>query len=163
MIYANNTHFHKKSSALGLILKVRVFGTRKWPITAFFVRVDTHADVHQVESLIRVFRYAKALNHGRTKCRLLERSKKSRPGWLACVWHAACASTLLWTAYNYKVFYAFLFFTEWSTRCPAQIQSGSLVGYWIQRNAFLHKMCLKMCISVIPCFSLNWWCGWGDV
>ena len=29
---ANKTHFHKKGWALGLILKVRVFGTRKWPI-----------------------------------------------------------------------------------------------------------------------------------
>ena len=30
--HANKTHFHKKGSAPGLILKVRVFGTRKWPI-----------------------------------------------------------------------------------------------------------------------------------
>ena len=30
--YANKTHFHKKGCALGLILKVRVFGTRDWPI-----------------------------------------------------------------------------------------------------------------------------------
>ena len=29
--HANKTHFHKKGLALGLILKVRVFGTRKWP------------------------------------------------------------------------------------------------------------------------------------
>ena len=28
----NNTHFHKKGCALGLILRVRVFGTRKWPV-----------------------------------------------------------------------------------------------------------------------------------
>ena len=28
--HANNTHFHKKGCALGLILKVRVCGTRKW-------------------------------------------------------------------------------------------------------------------------------------
>ena len=31
---ANKTHFHKKGCALGLILKVRVFGTRKWPIVS---------------------------------------------------------------------------------------------------------------------------------
>ena len=31
--YANETHFHKKGFALGLFLKVRVFETRKWPIT----------------------------------------------------------------------------------------------------------------------------------
>ena len=30
--HANKTHFHKKGCALGLIVKVRVFGTRKWPI-----------------------------------------------------------------------------------------------------------------------------------
>ena len=31
--YANKTHFHKKGCALGLFLKVRVYGTQKWPIT----------------------------------------------------------------------------------------------------------------------------------
>ena len=30
--HANKTHFHKKGCALGLILKVRDFETRKWPI-----------------------------------------------------------------------------------------------------------------------------------
>ena len=30
--HANNTHFHEKGCAPSLILKVRVFGTRKWPI-----------------------------------------------------------------------------------------------------------------------------------
>ena len=30
--HANKTHFHKKGFAPSLILKVRVFGTRKWPI-----------------------------------------------------------------------------------------------------------------------------------
>ena len=30
--HANKTHLHKKGCALGLSLKVRVFGTRKWPI-----------------------------------------------------------------------------------------------------------------------------------
>ena len=31
--HANKTHFHKKGFALGLVLRVRVFGTRKWPIS----------------------------------------------------------------------------------------------------------------------------------
>ena len=31
--HANKTHFHKKGCAPSLILKGRVFGTRKWPIT----------------------------------------------------------------------------------------------------------------------------------
>ena len=30
--HANKIHFHKKGCALGFILKVKVFGTRKWPI-----------------------------------------------------------------------------------------------------------------------------------
>ena len=30
--HANKTHFHMKGCALGLILKVRVFKTRMWPI-----------------------------------------------------------------------------------------------------------------------------------
>ena len=30
--HAYKTHFHKKGCAPSLILKVRVFGTRKWPI-----------------------------------------------------------------------------------------------------------------------------------
>ena len=30
--HANKTHFHKKGCAPSLILKVRVFGTRMWPI-----------------------------------------------------------------------------------------------------------------------------------
>ena len=30
--HAHKTHFHKKGCALGLDLKVRVFGTQKWPI-----------------------------------------------------------------------------------------------------------------------------------
>ena len=30
--HANKTHFHMKSFALSLVLKVRVFGIRKWPI-----------------------------------------------------------------------------------------------------------------------------------
>jgi len=39
--HANITHFHKKGCALGLILKVRVFGTRKWPIRQFEVAWET--------------------------------------------------------------------------------------------------------------------------
>ena len=29
---ANKTHFHNKGFALSLVLKMRFFGTRKWPI-----------------------------------------------------------------------------------------------------------------------------------
>ena len=35
--HANKTHFHKKGCALGLILKVRVLGTQKWPIKKLFI------------------------------------------------------------------------------------------------------------------------------
>ena len=34
--HANKTHFRKKGCAPSLILKVRVFGTRLWPIENFF-------------------------------------------------------------------------------------------------------------------------------
>ena len=37
--HANKTHFHKNGCALGLSLKVRVFGTWKWPIA-----IDTTVD-----------------------------------------------------------------------------------------------------------------------
>ena len=30
--HANKTHFHKRGCALGLILKVKVLGTQKWPL-----------------------------------------------------------------------------------------------------------------------------------
>ena len=30
--HANKSHFHKNGCALGLILIVRVFGIRKWPV-----------------------------------------------------------------------------------------------------------------------------------
>ena len=33
--HANKTYFRKKGFALGLILKVRDFGTRKWAVAAF--------------------------------------------------------------------------------------------------------------------------------
>ena len=33
--HANKTHFHKKGCAPSLILKVRIFGTRKWPILSY--------------------------------------------------------------------------------------------------------------------------------
>ena len=40
--HANKTHFHKKGCALGLILKVRVFGTRKWPIYEYGMSSPDH-------------------------------------------------------------------------------------------------------------------------
>ena len=38
--HVNKTHFHMKGCALGLTLKVRVFGTRKWPIHYFYINHD---------------------------------------------------------------------------------------------------------------------------
>ena len=35
---ANKTRFHKKGFALNLVLKVRVFGTRKWAIPSVLAR-----------------------------------------------------------------------------------------------------------------------------
>ena len=36
---ANKTHFHNKGFALSLVLKVKLLGTRKWPITSDRARV----------------------------------------------------------------------------------------------------------------------------
>ena len=36
--HANKTHFHNKGSALGLVLKVRVFEAREWPISFVLLR-----------------------------------------------------------------------------------------------------------------------------
>ena len=48
---AKKTHFHKKGCALGLILKVRVFGTWKWPIHFLGVVFSAVADAYaKVES-----------------------------------------------------------------------------------------------------------------
>ena len=41
---ANKTHFHKQGCALGLILKVRVFLTQKWP-TVFNEKYITFTDI----------------------------------------------------------------------------------------------------------------------
>ena len=34
--HANETHFHKKGIALGLILRVKVLGTWKWPVPELY-------------------------------------------------------------------------------------------------------------------------------
>ena len=50
--HANKTHFHKKGCAPSLILKVRVFGTRKWPIIN--VNSDVFGKTRRKKSLITV-------------------------------------------------------------------------------------------------------------
>ena len=35
---ANKTHFHNKGFALSLVLKVKFFGTRKWPIVTMLLQ-----------------------------------------------------------------------------------------------------------------------------
>ena len=38
----NKTHFHNKGFALSLVLRVRFFGTRKWPIELGLVKLDAY-------------------------------------------------------------------------------------------------------------------------
>ena len=45
--HANKTHFHKKGFALCLVLKVRVFGTRKWLIG------DSSQSVFEAKGIVR--------------------------------------------------------------------------------------------------------------
>ena len=42
---ANKTHFHNKGFALSLVLKVRFFGTRKWPIGGHSVFIMQNAKI----------------------------------------------------------------------------------------------------------------------
>ena len=41
---ANKTNFHKKGFALGLVLRAKVFGTRKWPISLWLFGLLTCPD-----------------------------------------------------------------------------------------------------------------------
>ena len=43
--HASKTHFHNKGLALGLALKVRGFGTRKWPIESCRRKFDIEQTV----------------------------------------------------------------------------------------------------------------------
>ena len=49
--HVNKTHFHKKGGALGLILKVRVFGTRKWPIIKLLTNI---IEMYAIKQCIKV-------------------------------------------------------------------------------------------------------------
>ena len=42
---ANKTHFHNKGFALSLVLKVRFFGTRKWPIVLEIHKREDHREI----------------------------------------------------------------------------------------------------------------------
>ena len=50
--HANKTHFLKKGCAPSLILKVRVFGTRKWPISSKNINIITDWTVIKVVATI---------------------------------------------------------------------------------------------------------------
>ena len=47
--YANKTHFHNKGFALSLVLKLRFFGTWKWPIKEYR-RVGAEEEVKSTSS-----------------------------------------------------------------------------------------------------------------
>ena len=54
--HANKTNFHKKVCALGPILKLMVFGTRKWPIEFFkffFSHVSVSPSSFKITYLLR--------------------------------------------------------------------------------------------------------------
>ena len=51
--HANKAHFHKKGWVLGLILKVMVFGTRKWPIGSNSLTI--HSSFQQIDQRIERF------------------------------------------------------------------------------------------------------------
>ena len=43
---ANKTHFHNKDFALRLVLKVRFFGTWKWPIGSIGARLKSASTIN---------------------------------------------------------------------------------------------------------------------
>ena len=45
---AKKTHFHNKGFALTVVLKVRVFGTRKWPIPQVLVVQTLDSAIHRI-------------------------------------------------------------------------------------------------------------------
>ena len=66
--HANKTHFHKKGCAPSLILKVRVFGTRKWPIVSQIVGCQSfsHSYIRMFTVpyfFVRSFRYTAYYRH----------------------------------------------------------------------------------------------------
>ena len=63
--HANKTPFHKKGCALGLILKVRVFRTRKWPIT-FLLLMILQKFGYSSQKLVKVS--AIFVDHADSKC-----------------------------------------------------------------------------------------------
>ena len=53
--HANKTHFHKKGCAPSLILKERVFGTRKWPIgSKVNLTEEKKPGVHRLKLLLNI-------------------------------------------------------------------------------------------------------------
>ena len=165
----SNTHFLKKGCAHGLILKVRVFRTRKWPKTAFFARVGTHADVRKVDSLIRVFRcagrhkhpliFATGLKSRTNQVQTAGTIEEIETSWTR-VRVARCVCINTFVNGLYKVFYAFLFLTKQLRKCiQRDALHNSKAALWLviefKGMFFPHKMRMKMCISVIRWFSLK--------
>ena len=68
---ANKTYFHNKGFALSLVLKVRFFGTRKWPIGA----KSTTSEARKKKEQRKKGEKAEARN-------LLKQKKKSMPYFL---------------------------------------------------------------------------------
>ena len=53
--HANKTHFHKKGCAPSLILKGRVFGTRKWPTgSKVNLTEEKKLGVHRLKLLLNI-------------------------------------------------------------------------------------------------------------
>ena len=68
--YANKTHFHNNGFALSLVLKVRFFGTRKWPIRNRWRRIWIPRLSRVEKSLRHVAMVAKFLDGNKQKTSL---------------------------------------------------------------------------------------------
>lgn len=64
-LYENviQTNFHKKDFALGLVLKVKIFGTRKWPITDSETKNETKKKAYQeLQELVEPVKWLHSLS-----------------------------------------------------------------------------------------------------
>jgi len=94
--HANKTYFHKKGCALGLILKERVFGTRKWPIPESYLCPLPSPNLHFPLSLAlaHFFLFEKSLR--RVIIRIIS-SFQSHPYSISCNYSNELTCVSKWT------------------------------------------------------------------
>ena len=68
---ANKTHFHNKGFALSLVLRVRFFGIRKWPIVHVTEFLETKTECSTKPKLFHCHVFALARGGNNSTCLVL--------------------------------------------------------------------------------------------